>query len=68
LADEPTGNLDTEYAQEIMAILKSFHQVGVTLLISTHDESVLQNSNARALLLNHGELKTASAVVTSKGP
>jgi cell division transport system ATP-binding protein len=58
LADEPTGNLDTGYAQEIMTIFKSFHQVGVTLLISTHDESVLQNVNVRVLALKHGELQT----------
>jgi len=56
LADEPTGNLDIEYAQEIMSIFDSFHQVGVTLLISTHDESVLLNSNKRILTLRHGEL------------
>jgi cell division transport system ATP-binding protein len=60
LADEPTGNLDTEYAQEIMAIFKSFHQVGVTLLISTHDESVLQNTDVRVLALKQGELQPAS--------
>ncbi len=60
LADEPTGNLDTEYAQEIMSIFKSFHQVGVTLLISTHDESVLRNNNVRILALKHGELQPDS--------
>src|SRR3970040_1887878 len=43
LADEPTGNLDAAYAREIMAIFSSFHQVGVTLVISTHDECVLQD-------------------------
>ncbi|MEQ1916410.1 MAG: cell division ATP-binding protein FtsE, partial [Gallionella sp.] len=43
LADEPTGNLDADYAQDIMDIFKSFHQVGVTLLISTHDAGVLQD-------------------------
>ena len=58
LADEPTGNLDAEYAQEIMAIFKSFHQVGATLLISTHDESVLQHTNVRVLNLRQGELQT----------
>jgi cell division transport system ATP-binding protein len=58
LADEPTGNLDTEYAQEIMDIFKSFHQVGVTLLISTHDEGVLKNNVARVLALKQGELQT----------
>ena len=60
LADEPTGNLDSEYAQQIMAIFKSFHQVGATLLISTHDESVLQDTKVRVLMLTHGELQTAS--------
>jgi cell division transport system ATP-binding protein len=57
LADEPTGNLDAEYAHEIMAIFKSFHQVGATLLISTHDESVLQDTRVRVLALRHGELQ-----------
>jgi len=56
LADEPTGNLDTEYAHEIMSIFDSFHQVGVTLLISTHDENVLLKSKKRMLTLRHGEL------------
>ena len=57
LADEPTGNLDTEYSNEIMHIFKSFHQVGVTLVISTHDESVLKQFPARALALKLGELQ-----------
>jgi cell division transport system ATP-binding protein len=57
LADEPTGNLDTEYSSEIMHIFKSFHQVGVTLLISTHDESILRQFPARALHLKKGELQ-----------
>lgn len=59
LADEPTGNLDTEYANEIMSIFKSFHQVGVTLLVSTHDENVLQqHADTRRLMLKHGELQS----------
>ena len=61
LADEPTGNLDAAYAQEIMAIFKSFHQVGVTLLISTHDSSVLQDTRVRTLELKNGELQTATS-------
>ena len=56
LADEPTGNLDSEYSTEIMAIFKSFHQVGVTLLISTHDEAILRQYPARALALKAGAL------------
>lgn len=61
LADEPTGNLDAEYAEEIMAIFKSFHQVGVTLLISTHDAGVLRNTRVRVIELKQGEIQTRSA-------
>ncbi len=57
LADEPTGNLDAEYAAEIMSIFKSFHQVGVTLLISTHDAGVLRNSPERMIELKLGEIQ-----------
>jgi cell division transport system ATP-binding protein len=57
LADEPTGNLDADSAHDIMAIFKSFQQVGTTLLISTHDDTVLQHSDVRVLALKHGELQ-----------
>jgi cell division transport system ATP-binding protein len=57
LADEPTGNLDAESAGDIMNIFKSFHQVGVTLLISTHDESVLRQYHGRTINLRQGELQ-----------
>jgi len=59
LADEPTGNLDAEFAREIMGIFKSFHQVGVTLLIASHDDSVPREFGARILALKHGELQPA---------
>lgn len=58
LADEPTGSLDAEYALEIMNIFKSFHQVGVTLLISTHDVSVLHK--CRVIELKQGTIQSAS--------
>ncbi|MGC8011104.1 ATP-binding cassette domain-containing protein, partial [Salmonella enterica] len=41
LADEPTANLDRANANKVLAALKSFHGVGVTCLISTHDENFL---------------------------
>ena len=62
LADEPTGNLDADYAQDIMAIFKSFHQVGVTLLISTHDAGVLQDPGVRVLNLRQGVLQSAHPI------
>jgi cell division transport system ATP-binding protein len=57
LADEPTGNLDADSANSIMDIFKSFHQVGATLLISTHDESILREYKGRSLTLKQGELQ-----------
>jgi len=65
LADEPTGNLDSEYAHDIMSIFKSFHQVGVTLLIATHDEKILDRHSGRILSLKHGELLTTLPFATS---
>lgn len=56
LADEPTGNLDADYADDIMDIFKSFHQVGVTLLISSHDSNILRQFKGRVLALKNGEL------------
>lgn len=56
IADEPTGNLDTEYSEIIMDMFKSFNQVGVTLLISTHDQSMLVRLKPRVITLNRGEL------------
>ena len=56
LADEPTGNLDADYAGEIMEMFKSFNQVGVTLLIATHDESLIARYSSRVLHLKQGEL------------
>ncbi|TAK91606.1 MAG: ATP-binding cassette domain-containing protein [Burkholderiaceae bacterium] len=56
LADEPTANLDRETALKVMDIFRQFNQVGVTVLISTHDESLLHALNPRVLRLAHGAL------------
>jgi len=56
LADEPTGNLDQEYAKVIMALFQSFNQVGVTVLIATHDESGMAGVTCRHLALHQGAL------------
>jgi cell division transport system ATP-binding protein len=56
IADEPTSNLDADYARDIMEMFKSFHQVGVTVLISTHDSELLGNAEQRVFTLRQGEL------------
>ncbi|QLG89425.1 cell division ATP-binding protein FtsE [Chitinibacter bivalviorum] len=55
LADEPTANLDRDYAHDILELFKSFHQVGVTLVISAHDESLMADYGRRILRLKHGQ-------------
>lgn len=57
IADEPTGNLDTNYAADIMAIFHAFHQVGVTVIIATHDALGMSAMQNRILHLDHGVLK-----------
>ena len=57
IADEPTGNLDASYAADIMAIFYAFHQVGVTVIVATHDALGMSAQQTRVLNLNQGELK-----------
>ena len=56
LADEPTANLDAESATEILGILRTFQQVGVTVLIATHDPLILARLKPRILRLDKGEM------------
>lgn len=56
LADEPTGNLDPELSAEIMNLFQQFMQVGVTILIATHDLELVKKMGLRQLTLNHGRL------------
>ncbi|HQR50012.1 MAG TPA: cell division ATP-binding protein FtsE [Methylophilaceae bacterium] len=57
VADEPTGNLDETYAAEIMKLFQAFHQVGVTVLIATHDTHGAAASGGRVMHLDHGVLQ-----------
>jgi len=56
VADEPTANLDAESAGRIIDIFVSFHQVGVTLLIATHDQALIERYGKRVLRLVEGKL------------
>nr|WP_315248694.1 ATP-binding cassette domain-containing protein [uncultured Duganella sp.] len=59
LADEPTANLDRASANKVLDALKAFNSVGVTCLISSHDE-VMLDAAARVIHLNHGQLEVAA--------
>jgi len=56
LADEPTGNLDPELSTEIMRLFEQFNQVGVTVMIATHDLSLIARLRHRILTLQQGRL------------
>ncbi|OUS24402.1 cell division ATP-binding protein FtsE [Gammaproteobacteria bacterium 45_16_T64] len=56
LADEPTGNLDPALSAEIMDLFQQFSQVGVTVLVATHDLSLINRYDHRSLVLKEGAL------------
>lgn len=56
LADEPTGNLDPDLSAEVMHMFEQFVQVGVTVLIATHDIELVERLGHRVLTLDKGRL------------
>ena len=56
IADEPTANLDAASAADILGIFASFNQVGVTVLIATHDEAILSRHAGRLVRLAEGRV------------
>jgi cell division transport system ATP-binding protein len=60
LADEPTGNLDPALSAEIMQLFEEFNQVGVTVLIASHDLALISRLRHRIITLRDGRLVTGS--------
>lgn len=56
LADEPTGNLDPELAADIMKLFEQFNQIGVSMLIASHDLALITRLRHRMLTLDNGQL------------
>lgn len=54
LADEPTGNLDPVLADEILRLFQAFNQVGVTVLIATHNLTLIAPLKYPIITLDHG--------------
>ena len=59
IADEPTGNLDRDLALDVMRLFQRFQEVGVTVLIATHDMQLVHEFGRRELVLDNGRLKAA---------
>jgi cell division transport system ATP-binding protein len=56
IADEPTGNLDPELALEVMKLFKRFSEVGVTVVIASHDVHLIDQVGARRIVLSAGRV------------
>ena len=61
LADEPTGNLDPSLSAEIMQLFEEFNQVGVTVLIASHDLALISRLRHRIITLDQGRLIAGGA-------
>jgi cell division transport system ATP-binding protein len=57
IADEPTGNLDPDLSLEVMRIFRRFNEVGVTLLIASHDIALIDQLGCRRIALANGTIQ-----------
>lgn len=56
IADEPTGNIDPELSYEIMELLQSINEIGTTILMVTHEHSLVRHFGGRIININQGEI------------
>ena len=56
IADEPTGNLDNDLARDVMRLFKRFQEVGVTVVIATHDLALVQEFGQREIHIDTGQV------------
>ena len=56
IADEPTGNLDPDTSQDIMLLLERINRTGTTVLMATHDHSIVDSMRRRVVELDHGKV------------
>jgi len=62
IADEPTGNLDPALSLEVMALFKRFNDVGVTVVIATHDLEIVRAWGLREIVVEDGRVLDPAAV------
>jgi cell division transport system ATP-binding protein len=56
LADEPTGNLDPDNSWQVIKILKKLNSIGITVIVTTHDEQLVRMSNHPVVQIRDGHL------------
>jgi len=60
IADEPTGNLDPDLAREVMRLFKRFQEVGVTVVVATHDVDLVRELGQREIVIENGRVHGAT--------
>jgi cell division transport system ATP-binding protein len=74
IADEPTGNLDPALSVEVMLVFKRFQEVGVTVIIASHDPHLVETFGEREIVLDSGRIGSdtlhaaAAARMTAQAP
>ena len=61
IADEPTGNLDPDLSLEVMRLFRRFQDVGVTVVVATHDHTIVREFGQRVIELDHGQVHGGAA-------
>ena len=61
VADEPTGNLDPNRSLEIMTLLERINALGTTVVVVTHESSLVNHFEKRVIMLNEGSVVTDAA-------
>ena len=56
IADEPTGNIDPEMSLEMMELLERVSEMGITVLVVTHEHELVRRFNRRTITLKHGRI------------
>ncbi len=56
IADEPTGNIDPEQSLQLLELLKAIHQEGVTVVLATHDQAIVDALQTRVIRLENGKI------------
>ena len=57
ICDEPTGNLDPDTSMEIMKVLENINNMGTTIIMATHDRSIVDRMKKRVILIEEGRVK-----------
>jgi cell division transport system ATP-binding protein len=66
IADEPTGNLDPKHAWDIIAVLEKINRFGTTVLLTTHNQEIVNKLKRRVVTIQHGKIASDRAHASYK--